>query len=259
VARTAGEFDSWYADRIESPVADELVRRVLGLPPDLQSTSLLGGAGLDEVVTALELRAERVLVDLACGRGGYGLEIARRSGCRVVGVDFSAVAIEHARGRARALGLADRSDFRVGELTATGLSTASADAVLVVDSLQFAEPLPDALRECRRIVRPGGRVVVTCWEALDADDERLSPRLRQLDLGRRLPRAGFVEVEVAGKPAWRLSEKALWQEVLTVEAGDDPAVRSMRDEAQRMLATFDGLRRVLATARAPRSAQAPPP
>ena len=47
------EFDRWYADRVESPVADELVRRVLGLPPGLQPTSLLGGAGLDEVVTGV--------------------------------------------------------------------------------------------------------------------------------------------------------------------------------------------------------------
>jgi len=240
-------------------VADELVRRVLGLPPDLQSTSLLGGAGLDEVVAALDLRAGRVLVDLACGRGGFGLEIARRSGCRVVGIDFSAVAIEHARRRARVLGLADRAGFRVGELTATGVSTASADAVIVVDSIQFAEPLPDALGECRRILLPGGRVVVTCWDALDADDGRLSPRLRQLDLGRQLPRAGFVDVEVADKPAWRLAEQALWREALTIEADDDPAMRSMQDEAQRVLATFDGLRRVLATARAPHSAQSLPP
>ncbi|WP_177329019.1 class I SAM-dependent methyltransferase [Amycolatopsis australiensis] len=229
------------------------MRRVLGLPPDLQSTSLLGEAGLDEVVSALDLCAERTLADLACGRGGYGLEIARRSGCRVVGIDFSVVAIEQAQRRARELGLADRADFRVGELTATGLSTASVDAVLIVDSIQFAEPLPDALRECRRIVRPGGRVIVTCWEALDADDERLSPRLRQLDLARQLPRAGFVDVEVTDKPVWRRAEHALWREALTVEISDDPALRSMQEEGQRVLATFDGLRRVLATARAPRA------
>lgn len=251
MARSAGEFDRWYADRTESPIADELVRRVLDLPPGLQSTSLLGGPGLDEVVTALRLRAGRVLLDLACGRGGYGLEIARRSGCRVVGVDFSAVAIEHARRRAQELGLADRAEFRVGELTATGLSTASVDAVLVVDSIQFAEPQSDALRECRRVLLPGGRVVITGWEALDAIDERLSPRMRQLDLLGQLPRAGFVDVEVADRPAWRLAERTLWQEALAADAGADPAMRSMQDEARRVLATFDGLRRVLATASTP--------
>ncbi|MFJ1761501.1 SAM-dependent methyltransferase [Amycolatopsis sp. NPDC088138] len=257
MTKSAAEFDRWYADRVESPVADELVRRMLGLPPDLQSTSLLGGAGLDEVVTALGLRAGQVLLDLACGRGGYGLEIARRSGCRVAGVDFSAVAIEQARRRAQELGLADRADFRVGQLTGTGLGTASVDAVLVVDSLQFAEPALDALRECRRVLLPGGRMVVTCWEALDATDERLAPRMRHLDLLGQLPHAGFVDVEVTGKPAWRQAERALWQEALAVDAGDDPAVRSMQDEARRVLATFDGLRRVLATASTPAPAPLP--
>jgi hypothetical protein len=45
VRTSAAEFDRWYADRVESPVVDELARRVLGLPPELLSTSLLSGAG----------------------------------------------------------------------------------------------------------------------------------------------------------------------------------------------------------------------
>ncbi|RSM72921.1 hypothetical protein DL991_32495 [Amycolatopsis sp. WAC 01375] len=258
MTRSAAEFDRWYADRVESPVADELVRRMLGLPPDLQSTSLLSGAGLDEVVTALGLCGGQVLLDLACGRGGYGLEIARRSGSRVVGVDFSAVAIEQAQRRAQTLELADQADFRVGELTRTGLRTASVDAVLIVDSIQFAEPKLDALRECRRVLLPGGRIVVTCWEALDDTDERLSPRMRQLDLLKQLPRAGFVNVEVTDKPAWRMAEQALWQKALTIDADDDLAMQSMQEEAQRVLATFDSLRRVLATACTPWPVHASP-
>lgn len=199
----------------------------------------------------LDLREGQVLVDLACGRGGYGLEIARRSRCRLVGLDFSAVAIEHARRRAQMLGLADRAEFRVGEFVSTGLSRASVDAVLVVDSLQFAEPIPDALRECRRVLRAGGRIVVTCWEALDAADERLSRRMRQVDLLEQLPLAGFVGVEVVDKPVWHSAERALWEEALSVDADGDLAMESMQDEARRVLATFEGLRRVLATASAP--------
>ncbi|MEV4058209.1 methyltransferase domain-containing protein [Amycolatopsis sp. NPDC049688] len=257
MARSAEEFDRWYADRTDSPVADALVRRVLGLPPGLQSTSLLSGAGLDEVVAELGLRDGHVLLDLACGRGGYGLEIARRTRCRLAGLDFSPVAIEQARRRAQVLELADRADFRVGELTETGLRAASVDAVLVVDSLQFAESIPDALRECRRVLRAGGRIVVTCWEASDPSDERLSKRMRQVDLLSQLPLAGFVDVEVTDKPAWRVAEKALWEEALTIGAGDDLAMQSMQEEAQRVLATFDGLRRVLATAFTPSSDQVP--
>nr|WP_233441876.1 hypothetical protein [Lentzea atacamensis] len=57
--RSAEDFDHWYADRVESPVADELVRRMLALPPDLQSTSLLSRPGLDEVVAILDPRPAR--------------------------------------------------------------------------------------------------------------------------------------------------------------------------------------------------------
>lgn len=37
-----------------------------------------------------------MLLDLACGRGGYGLTIAARTGARLIGVDFSAEAIRQA-------------------------------------------------------------------------------------------------------------------------------------------------------------------
>ncbi|WP_439657151.1 class I SAM-dependent methyltransferase [Lentzea sp. HUAS TT2] len=242
---SAEDFDRWYAGWTGTSAADELVRRVLDLPPDLESTSLLGGAGLDEVVQALGLAKGRVLLDLACGRGGYGLEIARRIGCRLVGVDFSAVAVEHARQRSG-------GDFRVGTLTATGLNTASVDAVLIVDALQFAESKTAALRECLRVLRPAGRLVVTCWEALDPGDERIGPRIRGVDLARQLPEEGFVDVEVVARPSWWALEKQLWEALLAAdEPADDPAMRSMRQEARHVLPTLDGRRRVLATATRP--------
>lgn len=247
---SAEEFDDWYTDRVESLMVDELVQRVLELPPGLQSTSLLSGTGLNEVAAALDLRPGQTLLDLACGRGGYGLELAGTTGCAVVGVDFSAVAIAQAQRRAKALELTDRAGFQVGDLTGTGLDPASVDAVLVVDSIQFAEPTLDALRECHRVLRPRGRLVLTGWEALDATDELVPPQLRRLDLQRQLAQIGFADVTVTAKPAWRAVEKALWHEALTIEAGDDLAMRTMQDEARRVLATFDRARRVLATATA---------
>src|SRR5689334_4060858 len=179
---------------------------MLALPPDLQSTSLLSGTGLDEVVAALDLREGQVLVDLACGRGGYGLEIVRRTGCRLVGVDFSAVAIEQARERAAELAI--EAEFQVGHLTAIGLEVASADAVMIIDAFQFAKPKLDALAECLRVLRPGGRLAITTWEPLDPADERLPLGMRQVDLGKQLPEAGFADVEVTSKPEWRVIEKA---------------------------------------------------
>ena len=116
----AGDFDEWYADMTTSPVKDEIQQRHLGLPPHLLSTSLLGWAGIAEAVAALRLSAAGTLVDLACGRGGYGLEIAARTGARLIGVDFSAEAVRQASEHARRLGAT--ADFRVGDLAATGLA-----------------------------------------------------------------------------------------------------------------------------------------
>jgi ubiquinone/menaquinone biosynthesis C-methylase UbiE len=248
---SAEGFDSWYTDRAGSPAADELVHRALGLPAQVQSTSLLSWAALKEVVAALEMRAGQVLLDLACGRGGYGLEIARRLSVRLVGVDFSAVAISEAQHQAQILGMADRADFRIGDLAGTGLPAASVDAVLIVDAIQFAEPTVDALQECRRVLAPGGRAVLTCWEALDPTDDQVPPRLRHLDLATQLPLAGFVNVEVTEKPSWRTPERALWQEASTIAADTDPGLESLQDEARRVLAIFDKVRRILATATAP--------
>lgn len=247
---TAEYFDQWYADMARSGDRDGIKRRHLGLPPELESTSLLTLAGLREVRDRLELTADDVLLDLACGRGGYGLWLARETGCRVVGVDFSAVALEQARPAAGRLGLGGRAEFGLGDLQATGRPDASVDAVICIDAIQFAADIVAAATEIRRVLRPGRPAVLTCWEPLDRDDETLSERLRQVNLARQLAAAGFAEVSVEERNDWRAVERDLWTEAAALEPGDDPALLSMRDEGRRVLPTLDRIRRVLATARA---------
>ena len=46
-------FDRWYADMVDAPAKDEIIRRHLGLPPHLLSTSLLPWDGIAEVTAAL--------------------------------------------------------------------------------------------------------------------------------------------------------------------------------------------------------------
>ena len=241
-------FDGWYADMTGSPAKDEIQQRHLGLPPHLLSTSLLGWDGIAETVEGLRLSPGGTLVDLACGRGGYGLEIAGRTGTRLVGVDFSAEAVRQARENAQRLGAT--AEFRVGDLAATGLGTGSADAVLCVDAIHFA-PQPDAVyREIHRVLTSGGRAVLTCWEPLDRDDERVPERLRRTDLGAGLTAAGFSSVEVRDPPGWRAREDAMWKEAAALDPGDDPALRSFHQEGVRSRELFGLVRRVMATATA---------
>ncbi len=207
--RSPEYFDGWYADMAASPVRDEIMRRHLGLPSHLLSTSGLTGEGIAEVTAELRLQPGDVLLDLACGRGGYGLEIAARTGAGLIGVDFSGEALRQAREQARRLNQDAR--FEPGDLTATGLPAGSAGAVLCIDAIQFAEPPADAYRELRRVLTPGGRAVLTCWEPCDRSDERVPARLRRVDLGAGLSAAGFADVEVRERPRWRACERAMWE------------------------------------------------
>jgi SAM-dependent methyltransferase len=242
-------FDHWYSDQSTSADRDAIVARALGLPAELQSNSLLSWAAIAEVAADLRLPPDGLLVDLACGRGGYGIEIARRTGARLIGVDFSAVALEQAQRSAGRLLPAGRADFRLGTLSASGL-TAGADAVMCVDAIQFAAPPLAGLIECRRLLKPGGRLVLTCWEATDPADPRVPARIRAVNLSRDLPLAGFADVRVADKPGWRAIERTMWDEALATPDNGDPALQSLQAEARRSVAAWDSLRRVLATATA---------
>jgi predicted nuclease with RNAse H fold len=104
-----------------------------------------------------------------------------------------------------------------------------------------------------RVLAPGGRVALTSWEALENDDERLPERLRMVALRDGLTGAGFADVKVADRPAWRACERSMWAEAAALDPGNDPALRSLHEEGVRILPVFDLLRRVLATATAPAS------
>ncbi|CAN5700895.1 hypothetical protein BH10ACT10_BH10ACT10_02810 [soil metagenome] len=244
----AAYFDQWYADMEDAPLKDEIEQRHLGLPPHLLSTSLLTWDGIADVTDALRLDEGVVLLDLACGRGGYGLEVALRTGARLVGVDLSAEAVRQAGEQADRLGRA--ADFRVGRLESTGLDDDSVDGVMVVDAIQFSDEPATAYAELHRVLRPGGRVALTGWQAVDLEDESQPVRLRR-DLREALVDAGFIDVEVVERADWRLSEKAMWEEAAALDPGDDPALVSLHDEGVRSLEHHDARRRVFATASAP--------
>lgn len=239
-------FDAWHADVQNSTACHLIFQQALGLPPRFVSNSLLTWDGVAEVTDALRLAPGQVLVDLACGRGGYGREVARRTGARLAGFDFSAVAVTLAARATR-----DGARFCVGDFTTVGLRDRGADAVMCIDAVQFGEPPLAVLRECRRILAGHGRLAVTAWEPLAPVDRRLPERTQGMNLARDLAQAGFEQVEVTEKPGWYEAERALWEAVVAAEADGDPALASLQREARTSLDTFDVKRRVFATASAP--------
>ncbi len=242
---SASDFDEWYSDMRDGTAGDDLHQRHLGLPPRLLSSSLLTWDGIAEVVEALGLDPGDHLLDLACGRGGYGLEIASRTGARLTGVDFARSAIEQARKLAHQFDSV-KAEFRLGDLSDTTLSAGSIDALVCVDAIQF-KATAGSYNEMHRVLHPGGRVVLTTWETTQ-DDERVPARIRAVDTEAGLTGAGFTDVVVRERAEWRAAERAMWEEAAALDPGDDPNLRSMHEEALKVLPTFDLTRRVLATA-----------
>lgn len=246
----AGVFDEWYDTIIVSPGWDGFVRRALDLPPDVESTGYLSGPGLVEVQQRLALRPGETLVELGCGRAGYGLASVASTGAELVGVDFSSMALRAAQAAADRLGLADRASFQRADLTDTGLLGGSADAILCVDAFHFAVAIDAAACEVARVLKPGGRLVITTWEPADQVAARLLPeRIGRMDIGRDLVAAGLVDVEVLDRPAWSRVEIDFWTTATQLDPGSDPALAALREEALEFLPLADALRRVLVVAR----------
>ena len=85
---SAEYFDGWYADQAAAQVVAEIMNRHMGLPPGTRAGTVPGEA-IPELAEELRLRPGSMLLDLACGRGAYGLLITRQAGTSLIGVDFS--------------------------------------------------------------------------------------------------------------------------------------------------------------------------
>jgi SAM-dependent methyltransferase len=140
--------------------------------------------------------------------------------------------------------------FRSGTLTDSALPDGEADGVMCTDSVQFAEPPIAALREFRRVLRSGGRLALTTWQAASVGDPRVGVRLKQLNLDADLRAAGFHDVVVEDRATWRAAERRVWEEALATP-NEDRALASLPEEGKRALEHFHALRRVVAFATAP--------
>jgi ubiquinone/menaquinone biosynthesis C-methylase UbiE len=127
----------------------------------------------ERTIDALELGAGGVLVDLACGAGGPGLWAAQRSGASLIGIDPAPAGLAAAERRARSVGLADRARFQHGTFEQTALPDRTADAAMTIEAFQYAPDKWSASTEFFRILKPGGRVAIVCFEVDPAKVEGL--------------------------------------------------------------------------------------
>jgi SAM-dependent methyltransferase len=116
------------------------------------------------LVRELKARPGDTVLELGAGAGDTGFEVAAGlgEGGRLICSDFSPAMLDTARRRAAGLGLRD-VEFRVVDGERPALDDASVDRVLCRFAYMLMADPDQALRETRRILRPGGRVALAVW------------------------------------------------------------------------------------------------
>lgn len=175
-----------------------------------------GLAAVDALARRAGVGASSRVLDVCAGLGGPARFLARRRGSKVVALELHA---GRALGAIRLNKLVRETGVTVVRGDATGLPFGSGafDACLSQEALLHIADKPAVLRECHRVLAPGGRLAFTDWVARpglgDRERERLwewmaATTLQTLESYRALiGRAGFSAID-----AEDLSEE--WRPIL---------------------------------------------
>lgn len=140
----------------------------------------------EELFRLADLRSDQRVLDVGCGVGTTAIEVARRFGCSVTGVDIAPLMLDRAQANVRREGLADQVSVEPGDILALPYPDASFDRVIAEAVTMFVDR-PRAARELVRVCRPGGRVLATefVWR------EPPTPEARRVFLGEVCPGLQF--------------------------------------------------------------------
>ncbi|GAA2813970.1 SAM-dependent methyltransferase [Streptomyces showdoensis] len=240
------------------------------LPPRLGSGLTFHGplseARAARFVERLAAVSPGTVLDIGCGQGELLLRVLDAvPGAKGVGIDIDGAELALGRELAAGRGLAERVAYV--EESAVGTPHGPADAVLCLGSGQAlcegdSYDLPVILRELRRLVRPGGRVILgegfwqrtpteadlaVMWPGAHADDH--TPLATLVDLAIE---AGFrpLWTETASQEEWEEFESGYRHdaELWLATHPDHPQADELRTRVDRQRSAWLGYRTVLGIA-----------
>lgn len=247
---TAEDFDRDHGETAKSELLWRVSSRAYGgeSPTELQAWGGTTWWSLGRFVAGLRLSPGRLLLDLACGRGGVGLWLARALNVNLVGVDWSTAGISAAIERAEQFVAPGRARFQVGDMTATGLEAESVDGAICTDAIFFAEDRIAVFAEAARVLKPGARFLFTADENDNPDSALAVP-----DWAPIIELGGLGVVLREEIPNWATHIKQMYDawleniDALRAELGDQSA-DDLVSEAEMVTPTLSRRTGVLYTA-----------
>ncbi|MGN6371425.1 MAG: class I SAM-dependent methyltransferase [Solirubrobacteraceae bacterium] len=146
------------------------------------------------MIDAIEPQPGQRVLELAAGLGETGFRVAELVAPigGVITSDQSEAMLDGARARASQLGLSN-VEFQALNAEWIDLPLASVDAVVCRWGYMLMVDPATALRETRRVLRPGGRVALAVWDAVERNPWAALPALE-------LRERGLVEPPAPGEP-----------------------------------------------------------
>jgi ubiquinone/menaquinone biosynthesis C-methylase UbiE len=165
---------------------------------DEMRRTFFGEGVRNAAIVASDLKPSDIVADVGVGTG-FLAEGALAAGARVIGIDSSEGMLTQARRRFAE----KRFEARAGDIDSLPLSTAEVDVVLANMVLHHAPDPPRAIREMSRVLKPGGRLVITDADTHTHDWLRTEQHDRWLGFERAeianwFSDAGLVDVTVTG-------------------------------------------------------------
>lgn len=115
----------------------------------------------DMVIDRLRVDRTHRVLDVGCGVGGPALRAARRTGAHITGITVSRDQIAQAGAAVAADARSAQVDFQYADAISMPFEDSSFDAVFALESIMHIPDRRQVLGEIGRVLRPGGRLVLT--------------------------------------------------------------------------------------------------